>query len=85
MWTLARFLPFLIGKCIPCDDAKWLNYLRLLEIMDFVFAPKVDQEDCTYLESLISDHHLSFQKLYPHTRITPKMHYMIHIPRLMLL
>ena len=57
MWTLGRYLPLLIGHFIPPNKDFWINYLRLLNIMDILFAPKIKKEDCSYLESLISDHH----------------------------
>ena len=84
MWTLGRFLPLIVGHLIPEDDEHWINNLRLLSIMDILFTPKVQKDDCSYLESLISDHHHTLQSLYPGIHITPKLHYMIHMPRLML-
>lgn len=84
MWTLARFLPMAIAAMIPKDDPHWQNYLRLLEIVDILFASKLHEDNCGYLESLISDHHIAFQELYPTVSITPKMHSMIHMPRLIL-
>lgn len=84
MWTLGRFLPLVIGHLVPNNNEFWINYLRLLGIMNILFAPKVNKEDCVYLESLISDHHLMLKTLYPNLHITPKLHYMIHMPRLML-
>lgn len=84
MWTLGRFLPLVIGHLIPEDNPHWNNYIRLLSIMNIVFAPHISKEDCSYLETLISDHHHSFKKLYPEIHITPKLHYMIHLPRLIL-
>ena len=84
MWTLGRYLPFAIGHLIPEDNEYWENYLRLLEIIDIVFARKVPMDECGYLESLIRDHHTSFKELYPEASITMKMHSMIHMPRLIL-
>lgn len=84
MWTLARFLPLLIANYIADDDHHWLNFLRLLEITDILFSRKITVQDCAYLETLISDHHIEFQELYPAHKITPKLHAMIHMPRLML-
>ena len=69
MWTLARFLPLVIGHLIPEDDAHWENFLRLLDIMDILFACPVGAE-VGVLEALISDHHSTFIDLYPHASIT---------------
>ena len=52
--------------------------------MDILFSPTVNRDDCSYLESLISDHHHTLVLLFPNLHITPKLHYLIHMPRLML-
>ena len=82
MWTLGCFLPLAIGYMIPESDEYWSNFLRLMEIMEILFAHHIPVEECGYLESLISDHHMSFKQLYPGDTITMKMHSMIHMPRL---
>jgi hypothetical protein len=84
MWTLGRFLPLAIGHLVDENDEYWLNFLRLLDIMDILFAKKVPRNLIGYLESLISDHHHGFKIIYPNNSITPKMHNMIHMPRLIL-
>ena len=83
MWTLGRFLPLAIGE-VPVENKYWKNLIMFLMIMDTLFAPTFRRDDCGYLESLINDHHVNFRLLYPHLRITPKMHYLIHTPHLML-
>ena len=83
-WTLGHFLPLVVGDLVPVDNKYWANFIILLSIMDILFAPTVKKTLCGYLESLISDHHINFKVLYPFLRITPKMHYLIHTPRLML-
>ena len=67
---------------IPEESEHWENFLRLLDIMDILFARRIPVEECGYLESLISDHHLCFKQLYPEASVTMKMHSMIHMPRL---
>jgi len=84
MWTLGRFLPLVIGHLIPEENPYWQNFIRLLEIMDYLFARKFSVEDCGYLETLISDHHIMFKELYPHVKITMIMHSIVHMPRLIL-
>ena len=66
------------------DDEYWLNYLRMMELVDRLFSPRIEQDDAAYLEALISDHHQEFCRLYPDESVIPKMHYMVHMPRLML-
>ena len=84
MWTLGRFLPLVIGHVIPEGNEYWENFLTLLEIMNILFARRIAKEDCGYLESLISDHHSCFRKLYPNVSITMKMHSVVHMRRLIL-
>lgn len=80
MWCLARCLPFFIGEFIPENDQNWDNYLRLLTIMDHVFAPTTTSDKADYMEMLIEDFLAEFVELYPERRLTPKMHIMIHLP-----
>lgn len=67
------------GAKIPANHPHWLNYLLLLDIVDIVFAPVCTADIATYLQELIHEHHSTFQELYPHCPIVPKMHYMIHV------
>ena len=80
----ARILPLLIGHFIPEDDERWENFLRMMEIVDRLFCPRVMEDDATYIKWLISDHHKEFRRLYPDMSIIPKMHFMVHMPRLMI-
>ena len=84
MWTLAHFLPLIVGHMIADGDAYWENFLHLLEIMGVLFARLIAAERCGYLKALISDHHSCFKDLYPHVPITMKMHSIIHLPSLIL-
>lgn len=83
-WALARMLPLLIGDLIPESDPHWLNYLLLLSIVDIIMAPKTTRATAAYLRDLIWEHHTAFKDLYPERPITPKLHYMVHIPEWMI-
>ena len=83
-WTLARMLPLLVGDLVPDDDPHWLNFLLLLSIIDIIMAPKTTRALAAYLRELILQHHTAFKELYPERPITPKMHYIIHIPQWMI-
>lgn len=84
MWLFGRILPLIIGHKIPADDDHWLNFLRMMEITDLLFCPTLEEDDAAYLQALISDHHQEFCHLYPDESIIPKMHFMVHMPRLMI-
>ena len=70
----------MIGHRVPEDDEHWRNFLLLLRILDYMFAPVVSKDCVAYLKELISDHHGDFKVLYPGCSIIPKMHYMVHYP-----
>jgi hypothetical protein len=40
MWCLLRYLPLIVGECVPYEDKNWLFLLHLSEMVDFIFAPK---------------------------------------------
>ena len=84
MWLLARVLPLLVGDQIPDDDESWDNFLRMMEIVDRLFCPQLTEDDAVYIKWLIADHHKDFVTLYPDKSIIPKMHFMIHMPRLII-
>ena len=82
MWTLGRYLPMLIGRHISIDDEHWKCYCTLVSIAQIVFAPKLHENDLAILEMLIENHHEKFVVLYPHNSVIPKIHGLIHMPRL---
>ena len=80
MWCLGRFLPILIGDKIPTECPYWDNYVSHLHIMDEMFAPITTEDRADYLAMLVEDFLEEFKVLYPTRPLTPKMHYLIHIP-----
>lgn len=84
MWCLARILPLLIGEFIPTDELHWDKYLLMLTIVDYVFAPVTSNEVIPYLKTIIQEHHENFCHLYPDASVTPKFHYIIHLPEWLL-
>jgi hypothetical protein len=83
MWNFAILLPLMIGDKIPEDDPKWECFLLLLEITKVCTARITSSKACDYLRALIADHHRLFKSCYPGVMFTPKMHYMVHFPRLL--
>lgn len=80
MWCLIRYLPLVIGDCIPEDDLHWDLLLLLLEIMSFIFAPTISQEEIIYLKCVIQYHHALFLQLFKDEHLKPKHHFMVHYP-----
>lgn len=82
MSLLGRILPLLVGRMVELDDSKWENFILLMEIVDILFCPMYSREHVASLEKLIERHHHEFVKLYPSCNFIPKMHFLVHMPRL---
>ena len=65
MWLLGKMLPLMVGHKVPEDDDHWANYLDLLDIVDYLLAPALCEDDVAIQGGLISEHHLQFKELYP--------------------
>ena len=76
-----RLLPLIIGDLIPEENPNWINFMRLVTIVDYVCAPQTTIGIAGYLSDLIHEHHSHFKELYPNRPLTPKFHYMIHFPQ----
>lgn len=79
-WCLLRKLPLIIGDQVPDGDEHWSLLLQLVDVVDLIMAPKVDDGTLAYLEMQLFK---GFQNKFPGERITPKMHYNLHYPHLM--
>lgn len=84
MWLLGRLLPMMVGDKVPTDDEHWTNFLDLLKITDLLLAPELTEDDVSYTSVMITDHHQQFKRLYPRASVTPKMHYLLHMARIIL-
>lgn len=85
MWLFARTLPSLVGSFIPPDDENWENFCKFISITQLLFAPRLRLNDLATLQELIMSHHQQFVGLYPNHSVIPKLHYLIHMPRLIYL
>lgn len=80
MWLLGRLLPVILGKYVRDDDAHWKCYVQLLRILTISTATEVTENTVATLSLLIQDYLATFNSLYPDS-ITPKLHYLLHLPR----
>lgn len=80
MWNLAVHFPLMIGDLVPEDDSEWDCFLLLLEILQICVSWIISVDLVAYLEVLIERYLSSFRECYPHIRIIPKQHYMVHLP-----
>ena len=83
MWCLAWLLPLMIGELVPQNDPYWQNFVLLLTITDYIFAPVTSDDITSYIKVLLKEHHERFCELYPNAPAIPKMHYMLHLPEWM--
>ena len=72
----------MIGSHIPEDDAYWCHYTSLLQIVQYALAPEINKDEVALLQVLITNFLSEFTDIYPGASVIPKMHYMLHIPRL---
>ncbi|CAN7942717.1 unnamed protein product [Ixodes pacificus] len=80
-----RFFSLLLGDCIPKRNAAYEVYLMLRAVVDIVLAPQVCCSAAARLQVVIDDFYSAFKETFPGVNIIPKMHYLIHYPRLLLL
>ena len=66
----------MIGHKVPEDDAHWLHYVELLEVVDLLFSPIVRPDTPGYIELLLQQNLQAFTSLYHE-------HFLIHMPRYM--
>ena len=83
-WALCRLLPMLIGDLVPEESEHWKLFILFLDIVQKIMAPKCTVGLAAYLRELIHQHHSTFIDCYPNRSLTPKLHYIIHIPKWMI-
>lgn len=85
-WCLFRNLPFVVGDCVTVteDDIPdfWRLHLLAREIFKIVFAPVVRKEWLIELQQYVFEHHTLLQEVDSNA-FTPKLHFLVHYPRLM--
>ena len=76
--ALSQQLPLIIADKIPFDDPPWNHFLLLLKICKIANSPVCTPDTVAYLSILIEEKLQSFNTVYPHARMLPKHHYMVH-------
>ena len=85
MMTLVRLLPLLIGNFVNEDDDHWECFCILCAISDMVCTFEVHPDDPVCLAWLVQVYLESFTRIYSDVSVTPKMHYLVHLPQQMVL
>ncbi|XP_051172350.1 uncharacterized protein LOC127288755 [Leptopilina boulardi] len=84
MITFIRYFALMVGDLVPENNPVWNFFLVFREIVDIMTAPYVNRDTIEYLRVLISEHHEMYISLFE-CSLTPKHHFMLHYPDLMLL
>lgn len=82
MWLLGRLLPLMVGQYVPDDDPHWMCFMELLSILVLSTAVEVSGDSIADLRMVVESYLFHYNKLYPNT-MTPKMHYLLHLPEQM--
>ena len=64
----------LVEDLVHDDDERWVNFMKLLTIMEYSLAPVTTVDKTSYLEILIEEFLVGFVRLYPGRPLVPKMH-----------
>lgn len=80
-WTLLRTIPLIIGNKISKGDKNWQLILCLKNIAEILLAPTISIHWISPLAQLITSFLTVFKNLFPDS-ITPKLHFLVHYPRL---
>ena len=76
----SHMLPLAVACKVPEDDARWMNFVRLLMIQQLCTSPVATAATVYSLRLLVARHNHFFQEAYPDVSTTPKMHYLVHLP-----
>ena len=62
----------------------WEMYTSLSDIIDISFAPVISLETVAKLKDSVKCYLKLFRELFPDKPLTPKQHYLIHFPKVIL-
>ncbi len=84
-WMFFRIFPFLIANCINLDDDVYLEFYRLLAIITGIsFSKVIVLESIALLTSSVKNYLTLYKELFPQENVTPKQHYLVHFPRIIM-
>lgn len=76
-------MPFICGDFVEEDDEHWECFRLLWIICDIACAFEVYPGDARRLQWIVQLYLEYFTTLYPDVTVTPKMHYLLHLPKQM--
>lgn len=81
MHLFLRIFPLIASDFLK-DNANYLNFLHLIRICKFFFSHKFKISELGLIEKEIYLFFQNFKELYPVASVIPKLHYLVHYPRL---
>ncbi|KAK3916659.1 Zinc finger protein CRM3 [Frankliniella fusca] len=78
LFLLVHVIPFIVEG--NCDEPHLRNYVRLLTIVNLCMARVLTDGDIDILRKLIEEFLSEFKVTYGENNLTPKCHFMVHIP-----
>lgn len=78
IWCLIRVFPFLISNEIPIGDPHMALVINLLQIMEIIFAPRINENYLIRLRNLNRDFRVKFHTLFPNVNAINKFHHSDH-------
>ncbi|EEC18163.1 hypothetical protein IscW_ISCW024877, partial [Ixodes scapularis] len=81
-WCLFCLLPQLLAEDIPVGKKFWEVYLKYREIVNIILADQIPEDATVFLAVLIDAFLRQLVRLFPGLRLIPKLHYLVHYPRM---
>ncbi len=82
-WMLMRIFPIFAGERLFSNQISrkhYLNYLQVSEITRAIYDDNFTQDKINSLRNNIKCYLSEFLNLYPHKKLTPKQHFLLHYP-----
>ena len=76
-----KFLPFALSGYVTHDNPLYVLILDIIILVQVCFCPVFKEETITRLGNHIEKHLSNFKEMFPDINITPKMHYLLHLPK----
>ena len=84
-YLLFRIFPFVVGNGVDQTDRHWELYTLLSDITEFSFSAVVSLDTVARLKDIVKEYLELFKQLFPDQPFTPKQHYLVHFPKVILL
>ena len=84
-YLLFRIFPFVVGNGVDQTDRHWELYTLVSDITEISFSAVVSLDTVARLQDIVKEYLELFKQLFPDQPFTPKQHYLVHFPKVILL